>query len=517
MGKKEIVNKRRDKAVQKRRYDKVIVVGHKRSGAPSVFEWMCRLGMRKAKGKPRKITEKILKHYRLPKKEYKSLYVEKVWDGLALDIFVKNADRRWWGWYDEKAVSVLEYWKRLDGKLAFVLVYTSPEAFLYNYFQTHPFSEKKLREMLRVWTAYHGRMLHFYHRNKKRTLLLHADAFENDRHEVLKQLRRHIGTVHTLENNEVMQKTDTEHEIRRRALVGTFGEYVRRQPRAAEMYEELQSVATLPYVSSVEINDLAVDLLHALYGWRNEARVLRQEKEKLAETFQKENAVLLDEMMRLQEELEIHFNEKRRLEAGAAELSRMEEEERRHREELLAQIDALQKRVEEKEAALQKRLDEKDNRLRRKEEEKETLLNQLFQVQEELEKYYLENEALKRKIEASKRRYGAAERIKSQLSYRLGSHMIERSRSVGGLLLLPFTLLGVVRRFRKEQALKKGQKLPPIHTYADAYEAEKVKKHLSYMLGQTMIQTVKGNPFGIFVLPFRLRKTYKQFKEQRDR
>lgn len=131
-------------------------------------------------------------------------------------------------------------------------------------------------------------------------------------------------------------------------------------------------------------------------------------------------------------------------------------------------------------------------------------------MQEELEKYYLELQNYKTKKTEIKKLYGAADRIKNQLSYRLGAKMIEKSKSFGGLLSLPFVLRSEVKKFRIEQKDKK--KLPPIHTYTDAYEAEKIKKHLSYKLGYELIQCFKS-PFGIFKWSTAIKKAKKEYKE----
>ncbi|HEX5329455.1 hypothetical protein [Sulfuricurvum sp.] len=152
------------------------------------------------------------------------------------------------------------------------------------------------------------------------------------------------------------------------------------------------------------------------------------------------------------------------------------------------------------------------------EEENEFLLTQLHAVQEELERYYLENQQLKviKPTQQPKRLYGAAERVKQQLSYRLGMRMIESSRSLIGMITMPFSLMAVASEYHKEMKYRGDEKLPPIHTYTDAYEAEKVKKHLSYMLGQSMIETLK-KPLGVLLLPWTLMKTVLVFKLQKDK
>ena len=149
-------------------------------------------------------------------------------------------------------------------------------------------------------------------------------------------------------------------------------------------------------------------------------------------------------------------------------------------------------------------------------EENELLLGQLHKVQEELERYFLENQKYKKnspKKPEQKTYYGAAERVKQQLSYRLGSTMISNSRSFSGWLSMPFALNAEVKKFRKEQEKKANQKLPPVSAYSDAYEAERVKQHLSYRLGACMIKNSKSLS-GWIAMPWKLSQEVKAFRKK---
>jgi hypothetical protein len=152
-------------------------------------------------------------------------------------------------------------------------------------------------------------------------------------------------------------------------------------------------------------------------------------------------------------------------------------------------------------------------------EENELLLTQLHQVQEELEAYYLENKKLKQKSappkKASPAHYGAAERIKRQLSYRLGAVMIQHSRNLGGWLRMPGALVRETRSFRCEVAQRSPQKLPPISQYRDASEAERVKQHLSYRLGSAVIKNARS-PIGWIRMPVSLWHEVADFKKRRS-
>lgn len=149
-------------------------------------------------------------------------------------------------------------------------------------------------------------------------------------------------------------------------------------------------------------------------------------------------------------------------------------------------------------------------------EENDLLLIQLNQVQEELERFYIERNCDGKGIIAKNSVYsGAPERVKQQLSYRLGATMIAQSRSLGGWLCMPFTLRAEAQRFKQDQAKRGDIKLPPITQYSDAYEAEKIKQHLSYRLGARMIANSKS--FGGWVaMPWALLKEVKTFQKKRQ-
>nr|VFJ69686.1 MAG: hypothetical protein BECKDK2373B_GA0170837_12512 [Candidatus Kentron sp. DK] len=91
--------------------------------------------------------------------------------------------------------------------------------------------------------------------------------------------------------------------------------------------------------------------------------------------------------------------------------------------------------------------------------------------------------------------YSATDRVKRQLSYRLGTTLIERSKSLNGWLGMPWALQRQVREFRREQKEQGNATLPPLSRYADAVEAERYKQHLSYRLGGVMIAHAK-TPLG---------------------
>ncbi|EAK6562920.1 glycosyltransferase family 2 protein, partial [Campylobacter jejuni] len=108
--------------------------------------------------------------------------------------------------------------------------------------------------------------------------------------------------------------------------------------------------------------------------------------------------------------------------------------------------------------------------------------------------------------------FGASERIKWQLSYRIGKLLIDLKNPVQ-ILKFPFKLFLEIKQFKFEQKIYKttikfypNLQLPPLEEYSDYEQALKTKKHLSYILGKSFI----NNPI-LFI--FKIKKIYKQYKK----
>ncbi len=153
-------------------------------------------------------------------------------------------------------------------------------------------------------------------------------------------------------------------------------------------------------------------------------------------------------------------------------------------------------------------------------EENELLLLQLHQVQEELEYYFLQSQGKTASHPFStgfvdkNQLYGAEERVKNMLSYRLGEVVKCQTKSLWGILSLPWALLRQVYEFKKYQQFLFKQFVPAVADYADAHEGEICKQHLSFRLGEVVKRCGK-NPFFFFVLPWMLRREAKAFYQDK--
>ncbi|ECL6334908.1 glycosyltransferase family 8 protein, partial [Campylobacter jejuni] len=107
--------------------------------------------------------------------------------------------------------------------------------------------------------------------------------------------------------------------------------------------------------------------------------------------------------------------------------------------------------------------------------------------------------------------YGAPERIKQQLSYKIGKLFL-KANNIKGILYLPFALIYLycsykinILIYNKIVKIKPEMKMPPLENYEDYTEAIKVKQHLSYRLGQLFLK----NPIKFI---FYSKKIYNEWK-----
>lgn len=431
-----------------------------------------------------------------------------VWHGLALDLLLGNLQQPLWGWADARSIYWLDYWAGLDPHLTFVMVYNHPanalqasaSALLQGQHGSPP--DMALQNLLENWQAYNGAMLQFYSRHPGRCLLVNSALAREQLADYLQQLgtQLHTPSPLTLELQPSLQsaiavaQADPEDQANTLALAIEQGggpqqllrqwfgtdnlleqhlleQLLQEQPQALQIFQELEAAATVR--SHQKQSTRAVNTAQAwvqLIEQRNAmAAMTRSLYEQLIEQQQRYTST--------QNQLGL---------------------ETRQAQHTQHQLESAQEKINSTE------------------EESVLLLTQLHQVQEELELYYLENQQLKSgKAPAQKQQlYGAEHRVKQHLSYHLGATMIAHSRSLGGWLRLPFLLRQEAKAYKRDQRGKVPPNLPPLHTYADAYEGERCKQHLSYRLGQTLLKHIK-TPWGWVWLPFAIAGTVRSFRKAR--
>jgi hypothetical protein len=553
--------------------NKIIIVGHPLSGFQDVETLLNISGMkspvpsRREGFLPTEISATLSKAHRTPifnalhlNADIKQIDVGPVWNGMALDLLLGNIDQEFWGWADSQSVYLLDYWKSLDPQLAFVLVYDTPEQLVAQAFDVQtPLTPQALQQATDNWSAYNAALLHFYHRNPERCLLVHAQQVRESSNTYLQQMRTRIGapvlTIETAadETDAVSDASEPTIEVQRHAaaphnphnaLKAYIAHALTQQPDTLQLYEELQSVANLPLAEQIAAPYTPLDAWVSMTALQNQHTKQAAKAQQSTNEQQQENELILLQLHQVQEELDRHYLEGQQQQIKIKALTETEKlaterssqmelaqkakaEAEKNSQTKLAKEHAGQIEQINKQLATQTKLAQAQATQIKEAaakpaaadleltQENELMLLQLHQVQEELERYYLENQRLKAKPSAPAKPaapYGAADRVKQQLSYQLGSKMIERSRSLSGWLGMPFSLIGVARQYKRDLPKRKAAKQVPIEKYRDAHEAERVKQHLSYRLGTVLIKHGK-NPLRWPLLPFALLSARKAWKQ----
>lgn len=456
----------------------IIIAGHPQSGYQEVEHLLNSSGMKAAKPSRREgflpfdIGAALSKAYNLPsisdiasENDIPQIDVAPVWHVMALDLLLGNIEQDLWGWADSQSIYLLDYWKTIDPKFTFILVYDEPHRALFESAldDFDPITPESLEHRIDNWVAYNGALLRFYMRNQERCLLVNVKQVLRDAGGFLKKLHTLLDeTQLELDRSPIKLPVSVNNDIDTYLIDSIIAEH----PQSQQCFEELQSLANEPIEVTATHSANPTDAWLKLVHQRSQAR---QQLNQLIES-------------RSQVELQLQ-QRNNELDALQSQLSLVKEQSGRGRE------------------------------MKELSQENELLLVQLHQVQEELERYYLDNQRLRQKRTSAY--YGAADRVKRQLSYRLGAIMIKHSHSISGWIRMPFVLVQEMRAFRQEKAINPATKLPPIHTYLDAHEAEKVKRHLSYRLGSVMVQHA-ASPIGWIKMPFLFQREVKEFRQQRN-
>lgn len=105
--------------------------------------------------------------------------------------------------------------------------------------------------------------------------------------------------------------------------------------------------------------------------------------------------------------------------------------------------------------------------------------------------------------------YGAVDKIKSDLPYKLGSKIINTPLKPTAIIKLPKDLLSTYKKFNKDNHAKAND--IDLSQYKDGHEAVKVKNHLSYKVGNTLLEGF-SSPKKFIMMPFKLSKEVIDFK-----
>lgn len=533
--------------------NKILIVGHPHSGYQDVERQLGAWGLqaalpaRREGYSPEQITKILCQAHGVKpidsmrtSKEVNQVEPAPLWQGVALDLLLSNLNQNFWGWGDPQALHLLNFWRDVDPELTFLLVYDSPQSVLARSVidQQESLTQEATTEGFRNWVAYNEALLHFYNRNRQRCVLIHRQQVSEKPGEFLKLLSTYVNvpaspsterltkfglkeTHQVVTNREGTSFITGATPILSEEIFGYLSDaIVSQDPVSLRHYEELQATADLPLTQSASSKRPALEIWNIAKDSRRHVQQLTSE----LDTKLVQNEQLSRKLTDLDQQVKSIKQRGDALETELKETANLREQLERDVSNKQSQISSLQTLTnsqfsEIEEAVAAARQAEDDTELK---QENELLLAQLHQVQEELERYFLENEDLKKSLSEAKSSkvvslpgiYGAADRVKQQLPYRLGATMIARSNSLRGLLGIPWALRKEAGAYRQASQEKLTEYLPPIEQYRDAYKAERVKRHLSYRLGTTIV-TKSKTPMDWVKLPFAIRNEIRDFRRER--
>lgn len=557
------------KTVKKAAANHILVVAHPSAQAQQVFDLLKAAGVQEALPSRREqlsaqaLTETLLKAHGLQwsngqvPTSIESVQASPMWQSLVLDLVLGNMDQPLWAWLDPQAVHLLDFWQQQSAHTVFMLVYDD----IHNIYQQclqggADASPESINAKVQSWVAYNEALLQFHLRNPERSFLVHAKQVAQSAQSYVQQINQRVAAplqlaaghstaaeqpVDAVEqpNSQLASMGEPQNLPSATTQPGTEGltnwlieQLVNTQSDALQLYEALQAAANLP-LAHVAGSAPAADAAALQQAWasfataqlqyrsncqqvQNLQQQLQAQAQTMAEAAQQKQGALQAQLQDAKEEKALLLEQLHKVQEELEKLYLQGKEDKKNLENLNAQTKKLQEQLAK--APSNQKTDASVTELQ---EENDLLLKQLHMVQEELERYYLENQQLKKGKSQSlnysnsnqQHYYGAADRVKQQLSYRLGSVMIKKSRSFGGWCSMPFALRAEVKKFRKEKSFRKSEKLPSLESYRDFYEAERVKQHLSYRLGAAMVTNSKSLGGWLF-MPWALAKEVKNFRAQ---
>lgn len=423
--------------------------------------------------------------YKILSRENLSPINEKLAENIIIDVLLSNIDSKDWGWESDKNLVALKFWQNIEHDFRFILVFDHPNNVLKE-LMTNELTLEIIDQAIDEWVNYHKEMLKCLENNNKLILVEGKGAINNIK-DLGEKLDNIVSNLYIQDNYKVREVIDDTFltEYSNQVVTDILStEILRKYPEAIRIFNIMLSKASIKNseviykTKNMELSSL-IEILNYVrdnndnYKYFSENNLLKEEISNIKKKILKQNLDNSELVKKLSDEL-----------------------------------NQLRLDKSKKENII---LDEKLK------EEKKLLIKQLHQTQDELERYYRKNKNLENNINKNilhsknPTYYGAADRVKNELAYRVGERMVKAKRTKD-IVALPLTLAKEYRKYNLEK--DHIANLPDIKEYNDFQEVEKVKRHLSYRVGNLVINTSK-TPKSLFLMPFKISKEVIDFKKKK--
>ena len=489
----------------------IIQTGHKSSKSKQLMEKLYESGLSRPnnsfthKVTPEQASEKLCK---ILMREDMSSASEKMADNVMTDFLLANLDSENWGWESNKNLASLEYWGEVEPDVGFILVFDHPSN-IFKEFADVVLTTDMIDLAMSEWVDYHQKMLDFLSSNDEKCILIEGKG-------ALSNISKYKDEVEKITNSLELKSGWQVASYEESLVTGLGGntniinelaanEILSKFPELIDVFNSLLSKASLKTSENIfKTKRLDLDSLVSAVNYFNESE---QRKNYELEKINTKLLKAYNEISSLKKSIDIHVGNTRVLEEKL-------NQENKKLIESIKDYNLLSKDSKKTIGDLKKQAEDiKFQSIKSIENENTQLINQIHVLQENLEKYLKnEDKQVVTDVKQSKPRpmyYGAADRIKEDLPYRVGSAIINHSKSPLSIARLPSAVVKEYRDF--DRNMKKNENLPAIEEYEDADDSIKVKSHLSYIIGLTVTDTLKS-PNSIPKILFKLSRDVLSFK-----
>ena len=483
----------------------IVQAGHKTSKSKQLMEKLYERGLSRPadsytnKMTPEQVSETL---YKVLSRENTSPADEKMADNVMTDFLLANLDAKNWGWEAARNLFSLDYWQQMDPNIGFIFVFDSPAHVLTTIegsLLTVDFVDNAMEE----WIQYHQIMLSLIEKYEDNVILVEGAYAIDNISKLSEPVKRIASTLHLKSSWQVASivtshsdglKTNSD-EYADVTTSHISNEILRKYPEAIRVFNLLLSK------TSVKSSEPIYKTKHAdLDSLLSALKYLNRNKSKNFELLEDQNKLL-------KEKLEATDLEKKRVVKQSLVDQKLINQYK-------TKLDQLRKSESSTDTSISKESLKKEN---------DMLLEQLHHTQEELEKYYLKSQSqlstLSDKKDTGHQQskpeayYGAAERVKSELAYRIGEKMV-KARKPKDIIALPLVL---IKEYQNYEIKKEDfYDLPDIKEYNDFDEGRKVKEHLSYRIGSLFLNTSKS-PVALLMMPLNVGKEVVSFRMKRKK
>ena len=122
--------------------------------------------------------------------------IGRIWEQLAVDLFMENVGQEKWGWACPHSVKLLNFWHSFAPQLCFILLYSTPEEAIYS-------ASKNLNNnsahnnsgdaIIKQWLNDQQMMLKFYIKNPLQSLLINVNDFKKNPQNLVEKINEHFN------------------------------------------------------------------------------------------------------------------------------------------------------------------------------------------------------------------------------------------------------------------------------------------------------------------------------------